>query len=101
MKVRIASRSATSSSGSWTTVIWAPPPPRTPCPSLDHLAAALEHGHHPPKGSAVGGPVAAGHQDVGGRTPAQDPAVVHAEQLGPLGGGRPDALEDVQAGLDH
>jgi hypothetical protein len=29
--------------------------------SLDHLAAVLEHGHHPLKGSDVGGHVAAGH----------------------------------------
>src|SRR5215211_8279587 len=102
MKVRIASRSATSFSGSCTTVIWAPPPLQTPCPpSLDHPAAVLEHRQGTPEGGEVGGDVAAGDQDVGGRPLPQDPAVVDAEQVGGLAGGRLDGQEGVETGIGH
>src|SRR5919112_3361765 len=102
MKVRIASRSATSSSGSCTTVIWAPPPLQTPCPaSLDHPAAVLEPRARMLESAEVGGDVAAGDQNVGGRPLPQDSAVIDAEQVGGFAGGRLDGQEGLQAGLGH
>src|SRR4029453_1708977 len=102
MKVLIASRSATSSSGSCTTVIWAPPPLQTPCPpSLEQPVAILEHRQGALEGAEVGGDVAAGDPDVGGPPLAQGPPAGPSQQVGVLAGARLDGQQDVQAGLGH